>query len=103
MTWVKGQSGNPTGRPKEIREIAELARSHAPAILERLAQIALTSKNEAAAARAGELVLERGLGKAIQPIDHGASLDTLDSRVLEALQSALHDVARAAGGSPTVN
>jgi hypothetical protein len=33
MAFAKGKSGNPGGRPKEIKEIQELARKHAPAAI----------------------------------------------------------------------
>ena len=39
MTRVKGQSGNPGGRPKEVAEVRELARQKCPRAIERLAEI----------------------------------------------------------------
>lgn len=80
MAWVKGQSGNPGGTPKGIREAAALAREHAPWCIDQLKKMATTAKSAGVRIRAMELLLERGLGKAIQPIDTGASLlDLLDA------------------------
>lgn len=93
MPWVKGQSGNPGGLPKGTAEIAQLARAKSPEVIARLTKIALTSKNERAAIAAGEVLLERGFGKPIQPVDAGASLNdllTLDE------QRSLADAVRAA-------
>jgi len=90
MPLAKGQSGNPNGRPKIIREVAELARDCSREVIARLKEIALTSDNEAAAIRASEVLLERGFGKAIQPIDTNASiLDLLDEAEREAVLGAL--------------
>jgi hypothetical protein len=38
--FVKGQSGNPGGRPKVSDEIRDLARGYGPACITRLAQMA---------------------------------------------------------------
>lgn len=92
MAWVKGQSGNPGGTPKGIREAAALAREHAPWCIEQLKALATDGKSELTRIRAMELLLERGLGKAIQPIDAGASvLDLLDAAEREAILGALDD------------
>jgi len=44
--WVKGQSGNPGGRPKVLGDLCELARQHAPAAFKELARLARNAKNE---------------------------------------------------------
>lgn len=66
MTWAKGQSGNPGGRPKSHGELRALALSHAPEMLEILLKIARESKDEKARVSAADKVLDRGLGKATQ-------------------------------------
>lgn len=98
MPWAKGQSGNPGGLPKDYGEIAKLARKSCPEIVKRLTQIALKSKSELAAIRASEVLLERGLGKAIQPVDTGVSLaDLLTQAERSVVETALAIVARDAG------
>lgn len=62
--FKKGQSGNPGGRPKGLVEVVTLARQHTPASVERLADIALHSKNEPAAIAACKLLLDRAWGQA---------------------------------------
>lgn len=66
--FVKGQSGNPSGRTKRDRKIAVLARSHGPDAIRRLAEIMLTSKDERAVIAAAQVLLERGYGKPRQDV-----------------------------------
>lgn len=65
--FVPGVSGNPGGRPKDEHRIAELARSHGPAALERLVQLK-DSKDERVALSACVALLDRGYGKPAQAI-----------------------------------
>src|SRR5690348_1570993 len=93
MPWAKGQSGNPGGYPKELGEVTKLARNAAPEVIARLKEIALTSKNQVAAIKAGEVLLDRGFGRPIQPVDTGASLnDLLSLDEQRALAEALRQV-----------
>lgn len=59
---------------KEAREIQELARRNAEAVITRMAEIAQTSFNETAAIAAAQVVLERAYGKANQT-NINASID----------------------------
>lgn len=61
--FVKGQSGNPRGRPKSDKTIQEMARSHAPAAIEALAKVMKTG-TPAARVAAAAVILDRGYGKA---------------------------------------
>ena len=64
-----GQSGNPGGRPKALLEVVELARSHTVTAIMTLARIAADEAAPAAAqVAASNSLLERGWGKAVQPI-----------------------------------
>lgn len=69
MPFVKGQSGNPGGRPKELKEIQELARKSAPAAIAALAQIAESGESESARVSAATALLDRAYGKPVQQID----------------------------------
>jgi hypothetical protein len=65
--FTKGHSGNPGGRPKGAAEVPELAQGHGPEAMERLVTI-MRGDNERAAIAAASLILDRGYGKATQPI-----------------------------------
>ena len=70
MKFEPGQSGNPTGRPKENAEVKALARVHMPRAIERLAEI-LNGDDVRAAAAAAQALLDRGYGKPAQAIVGG--------------------------------
>ena len=62
MTWVKGQSGNPSGRSD--KPIAVMARSHAPQALRTLVAISKdTQAPHAARVSASQAILDRAYGK----------------------------------------
>ena len=72
--WVKGVSGNPSGRPKEdalVREAKDLARAKCPAAIERLVQL-MDSADEKVSLAACNSVLDRGIGKPLQAVEHTA-------------------------------
>lgn len=56
-------SGNPGGRPAGLKEVVELACSHAPAAIETLAEIARNGRPEMARIAAAGALLDRGYGK----------------------------------------
>ena len=70
--WEKGgPSPNPGGRPKAVREVAEMARVCTEAAIVTLAQIMRNEDApESARVRAIEVLLERGWGKPAQPLEH---------------------------------
>lgn len=67
MPWVKGQSGNPGGRPKGEMEVIQLAREASPRAIGRLIEL-VESKDERVAIAASTAVIERGFGKPTQPL-----------------------------------
>ena len=67
MPWVKGQSGNPGGRPKIEREVVELAREASPRAIGKLIQL-VDHADPRIATVAANSVLDRAFGKPTQPI-----------------------------------
>jgi hypothetical protein len=68
--FSKGQSGNPGGRPKELREVTELARSAAPEAVKALVNIMNDSEAPPTARiAAATAILDRGFGRPAQSVD----------------------------------
>lgn len=102
MPFVKGQSGNPGGKPKEIREVVDLARAHTPAAIASLARIAESEEAPAAAVVAAcEALLNRAWGRPMQPTEltgaGGGPIQIEDARaaVLSLLETAAAKVVNA--------
>lgn len=67
--WVKGQSGNPSGRPKLIGHVRELAQAYTEESIQTLVEIMRDKKAHATSrAAAAQSLLDRGWGKAAQPV-----------------------------------
>ena len=58
----KGQSGNPGGRPKTVKDIQKLAREHTAEAMETIVQI-LKKGRPAERIQAAKIILERGWGR----------------------------------------
>lgn len=69
MGFTKGKSGNPGGRPKENKEVRELARRHTKAAIDRLVDW-MKSNDARASVAACAILLDRGHGKAPQAVQH---------------------------------
>lgn len=72
MTFVKGKTGNPGGRPKKTPELAEvesLAKDASPAAIKRLIQW-IKSDEARPSITACIAVLDRAFGKPAQALEH---------------------------------
>lgn len=64
-----GQSGNPGGRPKAVKDLIEAAREHTQEAVGRLA-FWMRSEHPAASPMAAKELLDRGWGRPVQPNEH---------------------------------
>jgi len=67
MAFVKGKSGNPSGRPKVPNEVRELARKNSVKAINRLVKL-IDSEDEKVAIQASNSILDRAWGKPAQAI-----------------------------------
>ncbi|MBX9697907.1 MAG: hypothetical protein K2X74_00665 [Acetobacteraceae bacterium] len=68
--FVPGQSGNPSGQPKGVAEVREAARAHTKLAMDTLAEVCRNRKASASARVSAAIgLLDRGWGKAVQPLD----------------------------------
>jgi hypothetical protein len=63
-----GHTANPSGRPRVVAELRDLAREHTPNALKRLIEL-MASKNEQTALAAVRELLDRGYGKPVQSVE----------------------------------
>lgn len=92
MAFVKGKSGNPSGRPKVPESVKELAKAHTEDAIRTLAQV---MKNEeappGARVTAAEKLLDRAWGKAESTVnvnDNRTPRDLSTAEILAALAAA---------------
>ena len=69
MPFKLGQSGNPSGRPKVVAEVRDLARQHTTMAIQTLVEIAADKKQNAQArVAASNSLLDRGYGRPFQSV-----------------------------------
>lgn len=74
--WKKGESGNPTGRPKDVYKVSEECRKYGEDVVQRLVHW-LNHPDPRASIPAAKLLLERGYGLAPATVEVTGNL-TLD-------------------------
>ena len=96
MPWVKGQSGNPGGRPRELDGIQKLARDNGSIAIEVLVNVATNGKSESARVAAANALLDRAFGKPTQVVTGDPSKLQSASEMTDDELAAVIRVGRAA-------
>jgi hypothetical protein len=90
-TVMPGSTLNPTGRPRIVQEIQELARSAAPAAFERVVAL-MSSDDERIALAASQEILNRAYGKPVMSVQSDVrrvDMSAVWARSMEALNKQL--------------
>lgn len=74
---TKGYTGNPGGRPKMPTELKEAFQKLGPEALKTLTDVMRNSDQDAVRVKAAEVILDRGYGKASQPIEGDVGLQVV--------------------------
>ena len=94
--FIKGASGNPTGRPKSQTGVLALARSNSIEAIERLVTLMRTAESEQVQLNAANAILDRAYGKPKESKDveinvtrraREVALSDLSDAQIEALQA----------------
>ena len=101
MAFVKGKSGNPSGRPKIPEGVKELAKAYTEAAIQTLGSI-MSGDDQPAAARvkAAECLLDRAWGKSESTVNVKTVNDVRDLSTAEILAAlAANGIAGSQAGS----
>jgi hypothetical protein len=69
LAVMPGQSGNPSGRPKDVLGIQRYSREFGPEAIDKLVELMRKAQSESAQATAAVAILDRGCGKPTQPTE----------------------------------
>jgi hypothetical protein len=72
--FLPGVSGNPSGRPRVVAEIRELARTHAPAALAKVVAL-IDHRDPRVAFVAAKEILDRAYGRPVPVVEGDMKLD----------------------------
>lgn len=75
--WKPGQSGNPSGRPKRVRQLTDIADAAAQAAMRKVVKL-MDSDDDRVALAAAREVLDRVAGKPRQAVDVTQGRDAAD-------------------------
>ncbi len=84
---LPGFSGNPSGRPRVVKEIRELARQYVPAALKKIGEL-VGSEDERVALAASQEILNRVFGRPLQSVESDVRKFDMGALYLAALKSA---------------
>lgn len=85
--FVKGQSGNPSGRPKMPKEVKEAFKAASPEALKTLKKILTDpAAKDSDRIRAAEIILDRAYGKPAQAVDITTDTVTIKETITDRLE-----------------
>jgi hypothetical protein len=80
--WLPGIAPNPTGRPKIVHQVQDLARAHTPAAIATLVEICGNKKaHPSARVAAATAILDRGWGRPHQSLHVEAQTSALPAKL----------------------
>lgn len=94
ILWKPGQSGNPNGRPKKVKVVADLAEENSDKAIRKLARL-IDSEDERVALAAAQAILDRAIGKPKQTVETTTKTEASDYTRAELLAIARVGSARA--------